>query len=1178
MPSSGEHLRMKYPPLFVGLLTIAFACFARPWVGAAQSSSQDATAEHSSLVRIADMRIDGVVEPLGIEEAAPRFSWLYKAEPDAPRGFSQASYQIQVATSQAKLREGQGDMWDSGKCPGNDTISVIYAGKPLAAMTRYYWRVTGYDDAGRAYPSAPQFFEMGLLTASDWQGAEWIGARKERLITFPGNLQRLADYTFETRFSILEGSASVLFRAPYAWNNHYGIEIYPGHPGKLVVYRNPDGGKPQTLKEYTLKQGIELNSWHALQVTLSGDKFSFRVDGIPVHEEPRPDVEKYPGSAPSPRVTDVSLSDGSYKNGSVALGSLTKDGTRGLARFDDFRLTVDGETLVNEKFDDTVTFAFQEVFYSPNVYSLAEKGCLETRGMHAYLEPKSDQAAPYLRKSFQKKQGKILRARAYVSGLGYYTFWMNGKRMDDYLLHPGNTRYNKTAYYTVYDITDSIALENVLAFELGRGWYAMTTPTLWGETYSNDWMAEPTLRTLVTLDYEDGTRQTIVSNPSFKTAPGPILFDSVKAGEIYDARRERQGWNTTSFDDKDWSPAVVSSGRMPSAGPGLRAEMFEPIREIESFPAVSIEKIEGEQNAWLVDFGKHLAGNVEIKVAGPAGHQIRLNYFERTDQKHIGRERWNNFDAQRTGSYQRDIYILKGKGVETYQARYSYKGFRYLRVEGLPEAPTLDQFTAKAINSDMRKAGVFKSSSDLWNKIWEAGRRSIQGNMHSIPTDCPSFEKLGWTCDDSAPFYAMIHNYDLRQLYEKRLQDFADDISPDGHLSNVIPSTWGRGEDPAWVGSYVQIAWKHYQTYGDLRLVSRHYDNLKLYMETLIQEGRASEKPPLLTKPRVGFGDWVSPGGDNVPPEGALIYYDCFYYRYLGMMEDLAGILGKQDDVAYYSGLRKDLKQAFNEFFFDEVEGVYHSTNRNVGFRQSPQIIPLAFGLVPDKEIPRLTERLVRDIHEKKDHFWTGILGLEFIADVLCENGQADLAYAMHLKDDYPSLGNMIRQGATTLWEAYSFETTRSLNHKMFATPLGWMARYVTGLRSPDNLSEGNGFRQAVIEPYPSPTQLEYAQLDYESPMGTYRSGWRVIGGGMVYNIEVPPNATAVFRLPLFGKTNVSVSESGTVLWQNENNRQTVKGVTVGALMNDRLAFTLGSGKYAFMVKDEAVSGSAQSR
>lgn len=1105
----------------------------------------NASVEKPGSILIEDLRTEGVACPLGIEQEAPRFSWRYKAGENAPRGFLQSGYRVQVASTPEKLQTGVADMWDSGKQEGSDTLNVLYAGRPLQSGSRYFWRATGFDAKGNAYISEPQWFETGLRTPKDWKNAHWIGARSERPETIPARLVQLQDYSVETKFRVLEGKAVVLIRGDYSESKGYRIELTPGNPGRLSVFRN--GKNAELLKDYTVPD-LTGERWHSLRIVASGDEFTFSVDDRAV------------GSGP--------LRDQTRASGSVALGSRSADKKPGLVEFDDFKLSSNGRVVVAESFDDPVLFAFQEFFFSNNQYARVKNGALEIRGINSYLEPKSDLAAPRFRKTFSTGKGRVIRARAYVSGAGYYRFWLNGRRLDDYELHPGFASYDKTAYYTVYDITDRIERDNVLAFELGRGWYGMTTPTLWGETFSNDWMAEPALRSLVTIDYEDGTRQTVCSDDSFKTAPGPVVFDSVKAGEIYDARKEQPGWNTTGFDDRSWTNAVPAQCKLPSTAPGLTSQLFEPVRSTETFRPVKIEKVDDETDTWLIDFGKNLAGTVQMTLNAARGQEIRLTYVEKIHPKGAARERWNNFDAQSTGSFQRDIYIAKGDGEETYESSYSYKGFQFVRVEGLRAKPEPDQFLARALNSDMRQVGTFHCSSDLWNKIWEAGRRSIQSNMQSIPTDCPQWEKLGWTCDDAGPFYGMAYNYDLRKLYEKRLQDYADDISADGSIRNVIPSTWAKGADPAWVGSYVNLVWKHYLTYGDPRVISVHYENLKRYIKTLIDEGERSEKPPLLTKPRRALGDWVSPDG-NIPPEGALIYYNLYFYRYTCMMADLAKVIHRDDDSRYYSALVAELKEKFNEYHFDTNDGCYYSSNRTAGVRQAPQAIALAFGLVPAEKVSTVVETLASDITTKRDgHFWVGILGMEAIADALSDNGRDDVAYAAHLKDDYPSLGNMIREGATTLWEDYRHQA-RSLNHKMFATPLGWMARYVAGLRVEGVTGNGPGFREVIIAPHPVPNLLRYAELNYDSVVGRYRCGWTANDQGMIYNVTVPPNARASFQVPMPYAYPVTVKESGSILWQKDRSSSSVPGISVGKRVRNRLELNLGSGTYKFEVQKE---------
>ena len=217
-------------------------------------------------------------------------------------------------------------------------------------------------------------------------------------------------------------------------------------------------------------------------------------------------------------------------------------------------------------------------------------------------------------------------------------------------------------------------------------------------------------------------------------------------------------------------------------------------------------------------------------------------------------------------------------------------------------------------------------------------------------------------------------------------------------------------------------------------------------------------------------------------------------------MRDLASLLGRGEDVTYYGKLATDLKQQFNAFFYDETEGGYYSTSREAGYRQSPQAVALAFGLVPEDHAPRVVNRLVEDIKTRNGHIWTGILGMEFIADALCENGRSDVAYSAHLKDDYPSLGNMIREGATTLWEDLTIKKARSLNHKMFATPLAWAEEWPV-LRACGFALSRHAIRvrgTAVIE-------LHRAER-------RRREVFAVVGGGVLFRADPPAQKVPGWR------------------------------------------------------------------
>jgi alpha-L-rhamnosidase len=113
--------------------------------------------------------------PLGIDVAAPRFSWLAAPANAKARGLRQTAYRILVGSSESALRAGSGDLWDSGRVASADSAQIVYAGKPLVSRAAAFWKVQVWDQRGKASEwSSPAEWSMGLLQPEDWQ-AKWIG-------------------------------------------------------------------------------------------------------------------------------------------------------------------------------------------------------------------------------------------------------------------------------------------------------------------------------------------------------------------------------------------------------------------------------------------------------------------------------------------------------------------------------------------------------------------------------------------------------------------------------------------------------------------------------------------------------------------------------------------------------------------------------------------------------------------------------------------------------------------------------------------------------------------------------------------------------------------------------------------------------------------------------------------
>lgn len=1082
---------------------------------------------------LTDLRVEGLVNPKGVEVQTPHFSWKYEAEEKDGRGFEQRSYRVLVGTDSVGLADkNTADVWDSGVRHGRE-MTAVYAGGTLYSRGQYYWKIIAEGNDGSRNVSKVARFEQGLLNEKDWQGAQWIGMRREMSPSIPRNAEKWSDYILSCDVCIEQVGANLVFRSLYATDMRYELQLEAGTPGVVKLFFNK-WNERTLLAEYKIDKGIETGRFYPVQVNCSGSNIEITFDGK--------------------QLGNKAVADTRQLQGSVGVGAIMDNGDYGRALFDNFKVEKDGKILFYDDFGTDGINNFQDQLFWGGSESSVKDGSLLVTGLFSMIDDKRDIAAPLFRKEFVAGK-KVVRARAYVASAGYVEMTVNGKKVTDAWLESGYSRYDKTLYYSVYDITPFLHKKNVLGFELGRGWYGMTTPTLWGEFRADAWMNEPKMKAVVYVEYADGSEDVIVTDDSFKMHEGPIVFDSLKAGEYFDSRKQEKGWNTVAYDASDWKQALVCDSPQKE-GVRLLSQMFEPIRAVEKIKPVSVTRL--AEDVFWIDFGRHMSGTVSLETQGKAGDVVRLQYAERMEEN--GQPSMWRFAPASTGCYQQDIFILGG-GKETLCAKFSYKGFRYVMVYGMKEIPNKDMFTALVVNSDMERTGSFYSSSDLWNRISDASLRSIQSNMHSIPTDCPTFEKLGWACDDAAPMEAMMYYFNISNLYKKRLLDYSDDIDENGVISDVLPSTWGlKDSDPAWNGSYIAVAWKYYQYYGDKSELEKHYDNLKAYIGNLQRNAVGNI---LTINENKGYGDWCPPdhkGGRG--PEGLSLYHTVYYYWYTSLVQQIADILGKADDSEYYRQLAENIKASFNERYFDYDECAYYFPGKLGGYRQASQVLPLYFKMEPEGYGQRIADKLAEDIRKHDNHLWVGILGFEFIADVLMDYGYTDLAYAIHLQDDFPSVGNMIREGATTLWESYSLATTRSLNHKMYAPISEWFFRRVAGL----GVNEKEpGFQSVVFSPTPCAEQMDYAGCEYNSVCGQYKAGWKNVDGGMEYSLTLPPNTDAWVVLPLNG--GKTVKEADRVLVKN--GKLVVHENWISDFEADKkyVRFKVKSGNYKLVVK-----------
>ncbi len=703
------------------------------------------------------------------------------------------------------------------------------------------------------------------------------------------------------------------------------------------------------------------------------------------------------------------------------------------------------------------------------------------------------EAAPLLRRGFTVDR-PVASARLYASGLAYAELRLNGKRVGDAVLDPGFTDYDDTVLYVTHDVTELLQTgENVLGAELGRGFYGMTTPNVW-RWHQAPWTGDPRLLARLVITHTDGTETELISDESWRVTSGPTLSDSLYAGETYDARLAQPGWDAAGFDDGGWSDAVV----LAAPRGAVRAQEHEPIRVVEEVAPVAITApLDGVQ---VVDFGRTTAGWARLRVSAPAGTKISLLYGETLLPDGLVSAVNQHVEGDR---FQLDEYIAAGNGVEEWEPRFSYKGFRYVQVEGAEVSLTL-----RVAHSDVRSVSRFAASAPLYEQIEQAMRRTVLNNLHGIPTDTPAFEKNGWTGDAQVGAPTMAGQLDLARFFTKWLGDLRDSQHGDGQLPVIVPSGgWGFEElSPAteWSTVYPFILREMHRWYGDSRILSEHWESVLRYLDWEL--ARLDDGLSLSV-----LGDWLPPGyPDGPPPEDRRLTGTAYLYRALLATAEIGEILGHSEEAGRLRKSADGLAEAFNREFLDPGAGVYR-TAKDPEYRQTSNAVPLAFGLVPAEAIERVVAGLVAEISERGFHLNTGCLGVGVLLPVLTAYGHADVAAKIALQRTYPSWGYWLDEGADTMWEMWEADT-RSRNHYFQGTVVQWLLENVAGLRN-----VADGWKEILVRP-DARAEVDSASLRMDTVRGRVSVMWRRIGRVFHLEVQVPVGSTATIHVPSAGE------------------------------------------------------------
>lgn len=679
---------------------------------------------------------------------------------------------------------------------------------------------------------------------------------------------------------------------------------------------------------------------------------------------------------------------------------------------------------------------------------------------------------------------KVARARLYATAHGVYEVCLNGKKVEDYYMAPGWTSYHHRLQYQIYDVTEQLSRANRIEMTVGNGWYKgilgfYCQPDQYGDRVS----AFAELR----IVYEDGSRESIATDPSWGVRTGKIRYSEIYMGETVDTDAPEIQTGQVSVMDFDKSV--------------LTAQENEPVRITERIPAEKlIVTPKGEK---LVDFGQNITGFAEVHVHGKKGQKIQIRHAETLDKD------GNFYPETLRQAKSADTYICSGQD-QILHPHFTFHGFRYICVEGM-ETMEPGQFTACVLHSDMEKTGSFWTSNPKVNQLQSNIAWSQRDNFLDIPTDCPQRdERLGWTGDAQIFSWTAAFNRNTALFFSKWMRDVAAESSLEKGVPHVVPDILRQYSAAAWSDVAVIIPWVVYQIYGDRRILEENWKCMHEWVDHI--QSHCGENG--LWQSGFQYGDWLAldkeESADRTGATDKYMIANAYYLYAADLVRRSAEVLGRHEEARRYAQLYEQTLEAFRKEY-------YTPTGRIVSETQTGAVLSLYFHLAREQDRPRILKNLLTNIENHKNHLSTGFVGTPYICHALSENGAHQTAGTLFMKEDYPSWLYAVNQGATTIWERWdsikqdgSFDESgmNSLNHYAYGSVGDWLYRKAAGLSQLEP-----GYKKFLVRPM-FVKGIEETGVSFESVYGKIEVQTSCRNGKIRVHVQVPANTSAVLSLP----------------------------------------------------------------
>ncbi len=708
------------------------------------------------------------------------------------------------------------------------------------------------------------------------------------------------------------------------------------------------------------------------------------------------------------------------------------------------------------------------------------------------------------RRNFTAQNKEIERARAYVCGIGFHEFYINGKHKENGLLNPIVSDYSKVIYYNIYDITVDIKEHNGVGILCGNGWNGY-----------------PQVAMVVYLKYKDGTENYIKTKGlerTWKVKKSPIIENTIFDGETYDARLEEEiaGWseyNPKFGLNTGWYYAV---GKLHDPNIEIRSQLLHPIKSVEKIYPISTNFVNGKT---ILDFGKIITGWCAFTVRGNRDDEVSLRFSEVLFKDgRINPRSMRN--AKNT-----DRYILKGNEKESYCPRFSYRGFRYVELTTSSRVEVVEIYAEK-LRTASEKASTFTCSDELLNKLHNISVNTEECNHQSILTDCPQRdERMGWLNDLSCRLFQTVNNFNMELFFNKIEDDIFYSVNEEGAIKDVVPY-FGLGNeiaDPVSIAPLL-IARFAFERYNDLRLVERHYENIKKWVNYL--DSKTEDGVLFLGT----YGDWVPAieliHADNPRLNKAFpipVISTTYLFWYFKELANLAKIVGNNVDCELYSIKAEKTRNLINEKFYNK------ETHRYCINVQAMNSIALSLGVCDEKEKENILNEIIKDLEGRNFHITCGNQAYRHLFEALSINGRSDVVLKVLKNREYPSWGYMVENGATTVWERWEKEISEteenmhSYCHPMFGGYDYWFFNFFAGIKFLFDESDVQVFsiKPQVILDIPS------MQCEFNTLNGKLKVEYKIENKNIIYKLVVPSNTKANVELKNSQKTEIFELKSG---------------------------------------------------